>query len=289
MTVYLDELMALNFLIDYLLLSSGAALAAAYCTRLRRMAAALVGALWAALAFLFPRAAGGAVSGVLCALFMTAVAFGFGGARLFFRRFLMLVLCAAVFGGFIMLASAAGRSGLRISGSGVYADIPGVVVLSVCVCAYILLEALLRFSAVTREDKPGLVSVRIVHAGAQACFYALSDTGNRLRDPLSGAMVMVCQAQAVEALFPPPARAALKCAESGEQTLRELARAGCARGFRLIPYSCVGARHGLLPVFRPDEVWINGRRRRDVVIGVQAEEIEKDAPWRAVMGTDREA
>lgn len=283
-TVYLDELIALNLMVDYLLLSAAAALGSVYSGRVRRLAAAAFGAAYAAVAFLFPRFLSSAPVKLLCGLGMVWIAFGFGNIRNFLRRSLLFALCGAIFGGFILLMAGFGRGGLQVNGGILYADIPGLVIAALCACAYILLGALLRFSSRTAEEKPGRVQVRICHRGREAKFDALLDTGNRLRDPAGGERVLICEAGAAAPLFPEEAAAAVKQGADAAQALQALARCGCARGFRLIPYRAVGVPHGLLLAFKPEQVYIADKRRRDVVVALTPSPIDEDAQCRAVMG-----
>ena len=286
MTVYLDELFALNFLVDYLLLSASAALGAVYASRVRRMLAALFGALYNSVAFVIPSGFmkspfSAAVSGAA----MTLISFGFHSLQRFIRRYGMVLLCCTVFAGFILLAAGGGQSGLRVFESGIYADVPASVIAAVCVCAYIILEAVLKFSASTGEQRAELSEIKIVHHRKTAEFSALVDTGNRLRDPVSGALVIICEADALKSLFPAYVAQILKKGLSGEKTVREIAKAGYGGVFRIIPYKTVGTDSAFLPVFRPEEIWTDGKRRRDVIVGVEAAVLEENAPWSAVMGT----
>ena len=281
MVVYLDELAALNFLIDYLLLSAAAGLCSVYASRLRRMAAALLGAAYACAAFLFPALRLDSAIGKTAALVsMVLCAFGFGSAGRFVRRCLTFALCAALFAGFSLFMSGAGLSRM---GGVLYADIPGTVILALCACAYILLDAVLRYSFQTAEERPRLVRVRICRGGREAEFCALRDTGNRLRDPIGGERVMVCELSALEPVLSLPERSILESAPDGAAALEALVKAGLGRGFRLMPYRSLGTDCGLLPALRPEEVYIEGKRQRGVLLAVARAPFERDAPYRAVI------
>lgn len=282
--IYLDELIALNLMVDYLLLSAAAALGSVYSGRVRRLAAAALGAVYAAAAFVFPGLLSSMPVKLLCALGMVLIAFGYGGFRNFLRRSLLFVLCGAVFGGFILLMAGFGRGGIQVNDGILYADIPGLVIAALCTCAYILLDALLRFSSRIAEEKPGRARVRIRHRSREVEFDAMLDTGNRLRDPSGGERVLICEAKAAAALFPETAAAVLLQDAGAAQALQSLAGLGYARGFRLIPYRAVGVEHGLLLAFKPEQVYIADKRRRDIVVALTPSPIDEDAQCRAVMG-----
>ena len=284
MTIYLDELIALNLIVDYLLLSAAAALSGVYSSRLRRLIAALLGCMYAALAVLFPKLLSGTAVKILCAAVMILVAFGYGNKWVFLRRSLMFALCGAIFGGFILLMAGFGHGGIQLNHGILYADIPGLVIAALCICAYILLDALLRFSTRTAEEKPERLRIRLCHHNRETEFDALLDTGNRLRDPSGGEQVLICESEMIAALFPEQIAEVLRQMSDPTQGLQLLAKRGCARGFRLIPYRAVGVEHGLMLAFKPEQVYVQQRRRRDVVVALTLSPIDEDAQCCAVMG-----
>jgi len=230
--VYIDELAALNFTVDYLLLSAAAALSSVYASRLRRMAGALVGAAYACLAFFLPRPLlAGWAGKSACAGIMVLCAFGYGDWRRFARRCLMLSVCGALFAGFALLLGGA----QRVRGGTLYADMPGIVVLALCTCAYILVEWILHFSRRTGEDAPALVRIEIEVGGKRASFSAMRDTGNRLREPLSGLPVLIVSSKALPTDF--------------GRDLRQ----------RRVRYGALGGS-GEMPCYRPDQVLVRTKR-----------------------------
>ena len=278
--VYIDELAALNFTVDYLLLSAAAALSSVYASRLRRMAGALVGAAYACLAFFLPRPLlAGWAGKSACAGIMVLCAFGYENWRRFARRCLMLSVCGALFAGFALLLGGA----QRVRGGTLYADMPGIVVLALCTCAYILVEWILHFSRRTGEDAPDLVRIEIEVDGKRASFSAMRDTGNRLRDPLGGEQVLVCELSALEGVLPARVYACLSENPDGAEAVRALAGIG-ERRWRLVPFRTLGQTHGLLPAFAPEKLFVDGKPKRGVLIAAATAPFAQDAPYRAVIG-----
>ena len=95
------------------------------------------------------------------------------------------------------------------------------------------------FRAKARRVEQWEVQVVAVKGGQQARFTALIDTGNRLREPISGLPVMIVEQKRIDRLLP--------YGFSGEE-----ARVG----FRRVAYGGVGG-NGYLSVFRPDELLVN--------------------------------
>lgn len=86
---------------------------------------------------------------------------------------------------------------------------------------------------------------------------ALRDTGNELRDPVSGEAVLVIAAE--------PARRLTGLTSSQLADPLESLTGAPVPGLRVIPYHAVGTQTGFLLAKRFDEVRIGGRRRPAVV------------------------
>lgn len=94
------------------------------------------------------------------------------------------------------------------------------------------------------------VAVSICHGGKTASMTALVDSGNLLRDPISGRQVLVVGREAAQQLLP----------LTDEQIADPVGTMEKERlpGLRLIPYHAVGKSDGLLLGLKADEVRIGG-------------------------------
>jgi len=245
------------------------------------MLSAILGAGYAALCILFPQFSG-IILRLICAAVMVAAAFGIGSVRKFTYRCLLMGLCSVIFGGFVLLLTGLGTTGLRMTDGVLYASVPGIIVAALCIGAYILLTSLLRFSVQTAEQKPKNVCVHIAHNDQNVEFTALYDTGNRLRDPTSGERVLVCDIEVLRNLLDPAVTMLFLTQTDAPRFLHQLDKRGLARGFHLIPYHAVGVSHGLLAAFRPQQIRIDGKPYRDIVVALT--QLPDEAQYRAILG-----
>lgn len=255
--IYADALFLFNLLADYLLCLSAGRICGAALRRGRYLAAAVWGAAYA-LAVYLP-----GLSFLACAplrllsgLSMGLIAFA-GEARPLRCTAVMLAVAAAFGGALWALSLAAGAPP-----GGAVALSVRTLLLSFALC-YAALRLLFRFRAKRLEQRRCAVQAEL--HGRRAEFTALVDSGNSLCDPLSGRRVLVASPQALARLL--PGEAAL-LEESDPVRLAELAhRVPALRGrLHLLPYASLGGR-GLLPVFRPDSLLVDGRRE-DLLIGL---------------------
>lgn len=266
--VYLDSVFLLNGVMDYLLLTATAHLAGIRLRRGRYLLGALAGGLYAAAVFL-PGMAFLAdtpvklAAGVLLAL----VAFG-GEARLLRLTLLLFGVSCALAGCVLGLGLLAGGGVPMVNGI-FYTDVSIRVLLISAAAAYGVLTVVFRASA--RNGMEGyLLPVRVCLGGRTAELTALWDTGNGLRDPLSGQGALVAAGGALDGLFSPQVRRLLprEGVPFPADRLEELHRAAPELRLRLVPYRSVGTAGGLLLAVASDWTEIEGRRYPGLLVAL---------------------
>lgn len=118
----------------------------------------------------------------------------------------------------------------------------------------------------------GTIPVSISYRGKDLALTALQDTGNRLRDPISGGAVMVIGAEAAQYLT----------GLTKEQLQNPLENLGSISGLRLIPYKAVGSRGFLLGMKLP-RVQI-GSWKGSHIVAFAPEGLEDRGSYQALIG-----
>lgn len=247
--IYIDTLFIVNLAADYLLLVCSGRVCGVILRRRRYLIAAAVGSLYAVAVYLpgfgilsLPAAKLGV------GLIMAVIAFG--GEVNMLRCGGVFMAVSAAFGGFMWAIELAG---------GHPAFDARTLIVSFAGC-YLLLAWVMR-RRVTSAALPR-VHVELSLGGNKTELIALVDSGNGLVDPISDIPVMVVSPHVAAPLFGVSEEllsmdaVALAEASSAYDTL--------AGRLRLIPYSAVGSS-GLLAVFRPDEVRVDGAEREMLV------------------------
>lgn len=232
LTVYLDAVMALNFLVDFLLIL-GTNRLSGFPPGIKR--AALAAALGAAYSgaclmpgFLF---LGNGLWRLVSLGLMGSIAFGWNGNG--FRRSVVFLLLSMALGGIATGIGGGNFATLVLSALGVW---------GLCRMGF--------GGNFGREYIP----IELFHEGKRIQLLALRDTGNTLRDPITGEGVLVVSADAASALT----------GLDAAQMKNPVETAANHPGFRLIPYHAVGQPGGMLLMKRL-EVEINGKRGRALV------------------------
>lgn len=242
MTVYLDILFGLNTIINYLLLRGAAAIGGCPAKRLRMLAGACVGGLYAAAAVL-PEARwlNRLPLQLLCAAVMAVFAFGLRLTTV--RQTLFFLALSFAFGGAVLLAVQRAEPNILLLNGRTYYAVTTPALLLLAGAIYGLAAVVLSgFGMHTGGD---LISVNMELAGQTVTVRALRDTGNTLRDPVSGQFVIVADRQVLAQLLREPTLSEADLNDPAA-TLASLSARYPHIRFRLLPYRAVGTDNGLL-------------------------------------------
>lgn len=291
-SVYVDMLFLINFLMDYVVLWTAARLAQIRVSFWRLAAGAGIGALYSVIA-LFPHLEQLSAFEVkfLVSLVMVMAAYTplpwkkFGQAILYFYL-VAFTLGGAVLGFVYFLTSnsfsgALGLFPLHYLWLGVAVVMAGVLgKYGVTYFKKSILHDLLK------------VPVEITIKGRQVKLNGLVDTGNQLTDPLTGAPVIIVEYDVLSSFLPPQLKEIVDAA--GGVNLVKLAETfpedGSAPPFRLIPFTTIGKRHGMLLGFRPDKITVYAGDKKvcktDVIIGIYNRVLSPQGAYRALLHPD---
>lgn len=210
-------------------------------------------------------------SAVLVSLLLLWVAFGYGGRRAFLKLLVGFYLVAFAMAGSALAGSYfLERQGYRI---GLQQTVSSGALLFGLAVAVILARrgvAMLR-SKWNREEFHTTVEVWV--GGRNCRFPALIDTGNDLREPISGLPVVVADYHSLCPLFPESLRNLYAhCGDDAIELLKGMEKSSVGGGWsqrlRLVPFSSVGRKYGMLPGFRADRVVITEAGQKHLVQAV---------------------
>ena len=265
MIVYIDVLIVINIYITYFTLRAAAGMLH---TRLKifRLAGASVFGGFTALAALLglPVMLSLLLKSALTVLIVLA-AFGTGSLRVTALRSFLCIAVSMLICGAAALAHEFAQTDFIFSANGYpYLDISALVLVISSAVIYGFLSLWRRFT-----DSPSdsvRIPLTVTLNGTAVTLSAIADSGNFLRDFLTGRPVILCRTAAAEPILPRNVRAYLT-GSTDDMT-----------GIRLIPMT-TAAGQSLAAAFRPDSITIdtgNGRKRLDALIAVSPEALQNE-------------
>lgn len=272
MTVYLDEVFAVNFIMDWLILWITGILTRSQTRKWRLSLAAVCGAVYAIAIFL----PGGSYLAVLpakifCSLLMVRAAFPFVNWQNYLNCTIYLYLISFVLGG-------AALGCMYLFGRQFVETWNGIALVQInfqlfwlAVAAGLVLAVGFFLQRQIRRDltaAPVIVTAQIALGNRQAALRLLVDTGNSLTDPLTGQPVIVAEQERLLPLFSGALAQQLSQAVPSSAQLLLIAELGEASGrWRLVPYRAVG-QQGVLLAFRPDQIILQQGKTQKICTNV---------------------
>lgn len=275
--VYIDSVFLLNLMINYLLLLVAARIAGIGARRLRVLCGALIGAMYAVAVWLPGLEWLGSLMGKAAAAVLMVTAAYAGYVRKRFGRLLLIFLAVSFALGGGVLAIELWVYGESIGGGIPVLPIDFKTLLLTAAISYALLTLVFRRTA--RHGPKEMLAVRVRYQGRETELTALLDSGHNLRDPISGAPVLIVDPAAAQSILgiPLPERLARDPVGAMSEDIAKIIR------FRLIPYRTVGAE-GFLLAFQPETVWLAKHKQDKMLIALSPHPVSDGAAYHALAG-----
>lgn len=254
MQVYLDLVVLLNFAVDYLLLLGTNRLSGFPSDWRRLFLSSALGGIYAGCCML-PGFSflGNLLWRIVFLAGMALLAFGLDAST--GKRCALFVLLSMSLGGISLCLGNDRMPPLMLGAAGIW--------------------LLCRLSFGSYVGQQTYVPIQLTYRGKSANIIALRDTGNTLRDPITGEQVTVVSGAVGEKLLGLTAEQLQNPLET--VTLRPIP------GLRLIPYSAVGQGGGMLLAVRMENVKI-GSQVRNAIVAFAPEGLGKGTVYQALTG-----
>ena len=288
--VYIDVLFATNLVVNYLLLLATGRLAGRAISPGKLVLASGLGAFYAASALVSPLTAAYSLPARLAfGLFMVALSFPGQKLQSFLTVAVSFYLCSAMAAGTAM-ALEAHRTGVLLNGLVVRASdsVARWWIVAVSLAVLSLFPVIARAGGFQPGRKLPLLGLELEVGGRTLPLTGLVDTGNNLRDPVSGLPVVVVDWEPLRKIMPGDVSAFFT--STWDSMPETLASTPMGKRLRLIPYESVSGKKGVLPGFRPDHLVIvekDGERvTKDAVVGVSGERLSPSGLYQALLHPD---
>lgn len=274
MTVYIDLLFAVNTLINYLLLRGSAAMGGTPGIPGRLLTAAALGGIYA-VATVLPGMMW------LCRLPVQALSAGlmllvaFGWKKNTVKQGLFFFALSFAFSGAVLLLVQTVEPDCLYLGGRAYYAVSMSALLLLAGLGYAVAALVLRgWGTHTGGD---IVPLVLELGGRRVTVRALRDTGNTLRDPMTGRAVLVASGELLEKLVPQIKVTEAQLCEPGK-----LARAYPEIRFHLVPYHTVGIDRGVLLAVRCQVC--QGKHRQLILTAFSPTKVSADGRFDALWG-----
>ncbi len=256
----------------------------------RIILSSVVGALYVVISYITSlRVYSNSILKLILSVSMVFVAFNSKSVKMLFKHLLIFYLTSFAFGGcaFALLYYIKPQNILMKNGVyiGTYplkiALLGGIVGFTIVNISFKVIKGRIR-------KKDMYCEVRINFKNRTSKMKAMIDTGNLLKDPITGNKVIVAESKMLEEIIPAKSLESinnmLNSHSDGENGLdyEYISR------LRLIPFSSLGKQNGMLVGFKPDSVFINfeemEKRVDKVIIGIYDKRLSKTGDYNGLVG-----
>lgn len=254
--IYIDVLLCVNLLINYVILILEAKLLNLRIKRKRLILSALMGSFYSIFIFfdqinllisLFIK--------LLMSITIILIAYGFINTRSFVKSIVTFYFINFIFGGIIFcIWYFISPKGIFIKNGIVYFDIsPTFLILSTVVIYFSI--KIYQYFLGENDLHNSFCDLEILNNGKTVKLFAKVDTGNSLKEPFSNKPVIVAEYESLKDILPPEVK----------NYIQDNVEDWTAKGkktslLRVIPYSTVSGE-GLLPAFTPEKVTIKYKNK----------------------------
>lgn len=129
--------------------------------------------------------------------------------------------------------------------------------------------------------------VEIVFAQQKCVGQGFMDTGNGLKDPLTDKAVIVAEFNHIKSFLPKDLKKIVESYDDEQELFTSLSQTSWANRIRVIPFSSIGKRSGLLIGLRSDQVIIKSKKGekllRNQVIALYKDQLSKDSEYQFLL------
>lgn len=205
---------------------------------------------------------------LLFAVFMIFTAFGC--RKKFIRLCAVFLTVSAALGGIVYAVS------LGLDGNFSHLE-PKPLMLSFLCAAALILSLFRRTGKALQETH----KIEVSFFGKTEEFTAFTDTGNSLKDPLSGEPVIITYVKDIRKIFPRDLYRSVSSLQPAD-VMASLSGTAYSSYFRLLPYSAVGVKDGILLAMRTD-IKIDGKPSPKTLLALSPTPVSDGGVYSALM------
>ncbi|WP_053218958.1 sigma-E processing peptidase SpoIIGA [Virgibacillus senegalensis] len=293
MTIYLDAIWLLNFMLDWMILMLTSYLTKRQHNRLRLILGALIASLLVPFTIFFPEFPLSTWWGKgLYSLLIVWTAFGWQNVKSFRASVGWFYFVSFVLGGSLIALHfligqqvLASSSGLLTFKTGFGDQVSWLFVLFGFPCVWWFTKNRMDKHALDKLQVDHLFSITLSFLGKKVLTTGYMDSGNSLVDPITKEPVIICEQSLLLYWFSEEELAAFQRVQENLQ-LDRLPEVWEDK-LRLVPYQGVGGGHSFMLVFRPDSIDTTYQNKQivtnKVLIGMQFGRLASDGSYHCLL------
>ena len=294
MTVYLDIVFLENVLMNYIIVYATGVVIKNDCKRWRVFFASCIGAMYTVVMYLnIIPIYSNIVMKIILSVVMVYIAFKQKSIKRLIKDLVIFYLVSFVCGGCVFALMYFWQPQMVQIRNGVFV---GAYPLKIALIGGVIAFCVLQFSfkiVKTKLNKKDMIyDVEVIISGKSVKVKALLDTGNLLKDPITGFPVIVIENTSLNSIISKKILNNLNKILGGDidELTKDKEFEYTISRFRMIPFSSLGKQNGLLLGIKADSINIllddKTNRVNNAIIGIYDKSFTKNGAYTAIFGLD---
>ena len=292
MTIYIDIIIVENLIMNYIILYATGLISKNKIYYLRIFFASLIGAIYVATQYISNLAIySNTIIKIILSIIMVLIAFNPQDMKKMFKQLLLFYLTTFTFGGVATYLIYVLKPENIIIENGMFV---GTYVLKVIFMGAILGSIILIISfkmsknKMTRKDM--ICQIKIKLNQKEKILNAIVDTGNMLKEPITGNPVIVVEKNALYDLMPKEILNNTEYILGGDfEKIPEDIKNEYISKLKIIPFSSLGKQNGMLVGIKPEKVEVineETEEKDNAIIGIYSKSLTKRGEYNALIGIE---
>ena len=293
MTIYIDVVLIENLVMNYIILLATGLILKTKIKHIRLILAGLIGAIYTILTYIITiEIYSNFFFKVLLSIVMVYLAYNPQNMKNMWKELLLFYLVSFIFGGaaFALIYVIKPQDIFMKNGLFLGTYPLKTVVLSAIV-SFVIIIVTFKIVKNKISKKDIFKKINIVIDNKQVDSKAMLDTGNMLKDPITGKSVIVVEKNLLYTILPNELLDNTDKILGGDlEKIPEEIKEKYIKKLRFIPFSSLGRQNGMLIGIKPTYVEIFDEqeisKKEDVIVGIYDKSLTKDGKYQALIGID---
>lgn len=288
MKIYIDIILFENLCMNYIILFATGIVLKRRINNLKLIISSFIGSVYAIIIYLkILDISSNIIMKILLSISMVWIAFKEKNYKIFLKDLLMFYLVSFIFGGcsfaliyFISPNKVQIRNGVLV---GLY---PIKVTLIAGVISFVIIQIAFKITKNKLSTDDMICKIHIYFGNKSIIIKALVDSGNMLKDPISGYPVIIVEKNVISKILSGNFLKLINEFEGGELKNYELE--DYKSKIRMIPFMSLGKENGMLVGIKIDKIIVNYKEKEEiineVIAGIYNKKLTKDNKYNALIG-----
>lgn len=292
MTIYIDIIIVENLIMNYIILYATGLISKNKIHYLRILLASFIGAIYVAIQYISKLDIySNTFIKIILSIIIVFIAFNPQSIKKMWKQLVLFYLTTFTFGGVATYLIYVLKPQDIIIKNGMYVGtyVLKTIFIGALLGAIILIVAF-KFSKNKITKKDMICKVKIKLNGKEIILNTMIDTGNMLKEPITGNPVIVVERTVLYDLIPKEILNNTESILGGDfEKIPEEIKMEYIKRLKIIPFSSLGKQNGMLVGIKPQELKIindNSEEEKNAIIGIYNKSLTKRGEYNALIGID---